>query len=118
MIDWYIVATNGLWIAGLAMILAACSYHDWIARETRRRRRDLFKQRSWQVPWMCGMCLTCVGWGLSQASRWWEPVVWLGIGAWYAWDLTRLLATHHRTDASSAEVNIGADRQTAGARTV
>jgi len=36
MIDWYMVAANGLWIAGLSVVVAAFSYHDWIARETSR----------------------------------------------------------------------------------
>ena len=102
MIDWYMVAANGLWIAGLSVVVAAFSYHDWIARETRRRRRDLFKERSWQLPWASGMCLTSVGWGLSQASRRWETFLWLVLGGWFAWDLIRLLAVRDRSGSSPA----------------
>jgi hypothetical protein len=100
MIDWYRLAANGLWIAGLAVIVAAFSYHDWVARETKRPRRDLFRQRSWQLPWTAGMCLTCAGWGLSQASWWWETVLWLALGGWFAWDLVRLLAAQQPADSS------------------
>ena len=99
MIDWYGLAANGLWIAGLSVIVAAFSYHDWVARETKQRRRDLCRQRSWQLPWTTGMCLTCAGWGLSQASWWWETLLWLALGGWFAWDLVRLLAAHQRADS-------------------
>lgn len=91
MIDWYSVAANALWIAGLSVVAAAFSYHDWIARETNRKRRDLFKQRSWQLFWTSGMSLTCVGWALSQTSRWWGTLMWLALGAWFAGDFVRLL---------------------------
>jgi hypothetical protein len=33
MIDWVAVAFNTLWIAGLALVLAALSYYYWVARE-------------------------------------------------------------------------------------
>jgi hypothetical protein len=91
MIDWSMAAANGLWIAGLSLVMSAFSYHDWMARETSRRRRDLFKGRSWRLPWSAGMCLTCAGWGLSQASRGWERLLWLILGAWFAWNLVALL---------------------------
>lgn len=115
MIDWYMVAANGLWIAGLSVVVAAFSYHDWIARETSRRRRNLFKQRSWQLPWTSGMCLTCVGWGLSQGARWWETWLWLVLGGWFAWDLIRLLAARDRSGSSSAAGGGGASQLVDGA---
>jgi hypothetical protein len=86
---WYLVAANGLWIAGLSVIVAAFSYHNWIARETGRRRRDLFNEPSWYRPRQLGMCLTCVGWGLSQPTRRWEVVLWLALGMWFASKLRR-----------------------------
>lgn len=100
MIDWYRLAANGLWIGGLSIVVAAFSYHDWVARETGRRRRDLFTARSWRLPWTTGMCLTCVGWGLSQATRRFEPWLWLALGGWFAWDMVRLLAAGRRMDSS------------------
>ena len=33
MIDWVNVAFSSLWIAGLALILAALSYYYWLAKE-------------------------------------------------------------------------------------
>lgn len=99
MIDWYSVVTNGLWIAGLSVVVASFSYHDWIARETGRRRRDLFTERSWRFPRSSGMCLISVGWGLSQASRRWETLLWLVLGAWFAWDIVRLVTSPPLDDA-------------------
>src|SRR5260221_10942498 len=84
MIDWSRLAANGLWIAGLSVLVGAFSYHDWIARETKRRRRDLFRQRSWQLPWTAGTCLTCVGWGLSQTSWRWGTLLLLALRGWVA----------------------------------
>src|SRR5260221_99919 len=99
MIDWYRLAANGLWIAGLSVLVGAFSYHDWIARETKRRRRDLFRQRSWQLPWTAGTCLTCVGWGLSQASWRGETLLGAAAGGRVAGGLCGLLAA--RTGSSS-----------------
>ena len=91
MIDWAMAAANGLWIAGLSMVVAAFSYHDWVARAMGRRRRELFEQRTWQLPWSAGMCLTCAGWGLSQASHGWDRALWFVLGGWFAWRLISLL---------------------------
>ncbi len=102
MIDWWMVATNSLWILGLSIVLAAFSYHDWLARVKQRRRRDLFKERSWRLPWTLGMFLTSVGWGLSQAGRWWETTLWFALAASFGWDMLGLMlayrrsASHHR----------------------
>ena len=43
MIDWWMVGTNSLWIVGLSILFAALSYHDWLAKETGQRRRELFR---------------------------------------------------------------------------
>ena len=50
MIDWVNVALNALWILGLSIILAAFSYHQWLAGETASRLRELWSQPSWQIP--------------------------------------------------------------------
>ena len=96
------IFSNALWISGLAIVVASYGYHDWLARETKRRRRDLFRQRSWQVPWTAGMCLTSVGWGVSQASRGWESLIWLVPGGWFAWELIRLLVSHQHQPLDTA----------------
>ena len=37
MIPWWSVFFNGLWICGLAVILAGFSYHYWLAHQAGRR---------------------------------------------------------------------------------
>lgn len=92
MIDWWSIGTNSLWILGLSILLAVFSYLDWLARETRRPRRSLFNERSLRLPWTAGMFLACVGWGLSQAERWWEQGLWLMLAAWFVGETVRLIA--------------------------
>ena len=76
MIDWMYVATNSLWILGLSIVLAAFSYHDWLAHETGQRRRDLFERASWRLPFSTGMVLFCLGLGLGRRLAWWERMLW------------------------------------------
>ncbi len=85
MIDWAYVATNSLWILGLSIILAAFSYHDWLAHETRRRRRELFRMVSWRLPFSTGMLLFCLGLGLGRDAERWERTLWGILAAWFAW---------------------------------
>jgi hypothetical protein len=94
--DWLNVAATGLWTIGLSILLAAFSYHDWLARETGRRRRDLFRRRSFQLPWTSGICLTSAGWGLGQASWWWEKAFLFLLAAWFVWELLRQMSTFNR----------------------
>ena len=96
MIDWWMVAANGLWILGLSVLLAAFSYHDWLAGRTGRRRRDLFKECSFRFPWTTGMLLVCAGWGLGQAARWWEKSLWFVLAGWFGWEMCRLVAAAYR----------------------
>jgi len=87
MIDWFEVAFSALWIFGLSMILAAFSYHYWLAGETSRRLRDLVARPSWTLPFSAGMVLTCVGFGYGLADRWWERTIWTALALSYAWRL-------------------------------
>jgi hypothetical protein len=79
MIDWYLVATSALWILGASILLAAFSYHQWLAGERGRRLRDQWRERSWQQASAVGMLLVCLGFGLSEGSPWWERVIWLAL---------------------------------------
>lgn len=96
MIDWWMVATNGLWILGLSVLLAAFSYLDWLAGETGRRRRDLSRAPSFHLAWMAGLFLTCTGWGLGQSVRWWEQAVWFVLSLWFGWEVLRSLVAAYR----------------------
>ena len=85
MIDWYLVFTSAVWICGLSVVLAAFSYHHWLAGETHRRLREQFKERSWDVPFSAGMVLVGTGLGLSENALWWQRIAWFVIAAGFAW---------------------------------
>jgi hypothetical protein len=85
MIDWWMVASNGLWIFGLALLLAAFSYHDWLAAERGWPRREVFSARSFRAPWTTGLFLTFGGWALARSGPWWERVPWGVVAVWCGW---------------------------------
>lgn len=67
MIDWLAVVAHGFWIAGLALILAALSYHHWLAGQDGHSLRQELAGLSFQKWLMAGLLL--VGIGLSGVSR-------------------------------------------------
>lgn len=66
MIDWIAVAFNSLWIAGLALILAALSYYYWVAHEERVAVRVLYQQPAFVRFVYLGLIL--IGLGLAGTS--------------------------------------------------
>lgn len=87
MTDWMNVALNALWIAGLAILLAAFSYHRWVAAESSSSLRSVLSRRSWKLPRSCGALLTCLGVGYGLADRWWERTLWTGLALACAFQL-------------------------------
>lgn len=81
------VFPNSLWIVGLSLLLAAFAYHDWLARETQRKRKEVLQQRSWRLAWTIGMLMASSGWLISHGDYWWEKIVFLCLAAWFAWNL-------------------------------
>ena len=67
MIDWLTVVAHGFWIAGLALILAALSYHYWLAEQTGHSLREQLAGATFQRAFLGGLLL--VGIGLSGVSR-------------------------------------------------
>ena len=98
MIDWITVAFNALWIAGAAVLLAAFSYHRWLASETAVTLREVFRRASWKISFSAGMSLVCVGAGYGLADRWWERIVWTGLAIAFAYQL----AVHLRQPRDAA----------------
>ena len=90
MIDWEQVATNGLWVLGVSVVLAVLSYHDWMRRTTVGGRSNVFTQSSFQVCWALGMFLTSTGWALSQSIRWWDELLFLVLGAFFLWRMATI----------------------------
>jgi hypothetical protein len=76
MIDWIGVVTNGLWITGAAIILAAFSYHYWQAEEASRSLSEQLGRPSFQLALWSGLFLAGLGLaGTSQAT--WEAIAWM-----------------------------------------
>lgn len=101
MIDWAYVATSSLWILGLSIILAAFSYHDWLARETGQRLRDLFERPSWRLPFSTGMVLFCLGLGLGRRFAWWERTLWGALAFFFVCQLVRELRSRRGARGSA-----------------
>lgn len=87
MIDWASVAFNAVWIAGLSIILAAFSYHSWLAGVTGRALRAALNDRSWKLSFSTGMLMTCVGLGYGLTWNRWVTALWTALGVSYAYQL-------------------------------
>ena len=61
MIDWVGVAFSSLWIAGLALILAAVSYYYWLAKEESMPIGSMFQQPAFLRFVYAGLLLIAVG---------------------------------------------------------
>jgi hypothetical protein len=86
MIDWYGVFRNALWIAGLAVILAAVSYADWRRgfQSPKGRMRAALGRPGFLAAFSIGMVLFCTGLALSS-NAWWEIAAWALLGLLFAW---------------------------------
>lgn len=70
------VLTNGLWLLGLAVLLAAFSYHYNEARQSKRPLKRQLQERSFALA--AWVSLTLVGAGLASTSQqWWEAGIWI-----------------------------------------
>ncbi len=86
MIDWFGVASNGLWVLGLAIALAGLSYTDWRRRvdEPRVGLRQALGQPRFQALFGLGMTLFCAGLALSVGA-WWQIAGWALLALAFAW---------------------------------
>ena len=82
MIDVSSMLANGLWVAGLALLLATLSWAHWRAsrehwrasRERRTLRAELHRPATGRTL-NAGMVLFCAGLA-ATGRRWWEWVLW------------------------------------------
>ncbi len=75
MIDWWSVGVNGLWVAGLAIFLAALSYHRAARAHGAPGQALLWSGEVWPA---LGLALFCLGMGLVS-DRWWKLLLWLAL---------------------------------------
>ena len=75
MINWQSVIFNSFWILGLALLLAALSFHYWEASQTKRQlRAQLGRPEFLRFFWL-GMALVCIGLA-GTSEQLWELAVW------------------------------------------
>ena len=75
MISWQSVIFNGFWVLGLALMLAAFSYHYWLAGQENRQLRLQLSERGFLRPIWLGLLF--IGIGLIGTSRQsWEMAIW------------------------------------------
>jgi hypothetical protein len=81
-IDVWSVVSSGLWIAGLAVLLAVLSWAHWIAAGQQTRMRVVLAHARPRQVLHLGLALLCAG--LAATGRaWWERVLWgLLTGIW------------------------------------
>ncbi len=75
MIDWINLASNALWILGLALGLAALSYASWAASLQAVPLRRQLQQLPYQRLFALAGALFCLGLAATAAAAW-ETVVW------------------------------------------
>jgi hypothetical protein len=87
MIDWLGVVTNGLWVLGLAGMLAALSYCDYYAKIRGQPVRQVLNAPMFIRPFSWAAAVLCVGVATCGGS-WWQRVAWValavlfGVQAW------------------------------------
>jgi hypothetical protein len=91
-IDWTTLAADGLWIVGLAILVASLSYSTWLARTLGTPVRDVLRAETFQIVSAAGLALTSLGWGLSYSTQWWETGAFGLLAAWCGYVLIRRAA--------------------------
>ena len=75
MIDVWSMLATGLWVAGLALLLATLSWAQWRAGRERRPLRAELRRTATGRTLDVGMVLFCAGLA-ATGRRWWEWALW------------------------------------------
>lgn len=103
LIDWWLVFTASLWILGFSVIVAAFSYHHWLAREKGLSLSQQLREPVRSVSFATGMALVCAGFGLGRDVPWWGRTLWLVLMLSFGWQLARAVGEKGRTSLEAAE---------------
>lgn len=95
MINWYPVFYAVFWILGLALLLAAVSYHHWEARQTGIRLREQLGSSRFLKSFWASMLLVNVGLA-GTSTRPWETAIWGILGLISLLNFARLLIPHRQ----------------------
>jgi cell division protein FtsW (lipid II flippase) len=85
-IPWASVFFNGLWILGLAVLLAGFSYHYWLAHQENRRLIEQLRGSAFRQIFWLGLGLVGVGL-LGTSDETWERIVWILFAAYCLFNL-------------------------------
>ena len=69
-IPWGVVLSSFAWILGASIILAAFSYHEFLAHIQKNKRIDAFKRSSFKKPFLLGAILIATGISASAHQLW------------------------------------------------
>jgi presenilin-like A22 family membrane protease len=83
MIDWIDLASNALWILGLAVALATLSFASWQASLYHEKLRARLRQPAIQIPLNLAGVLFCAGLA-ATSGRFFEIVLWIVLGIAFA----------------------------------
>ena len=95
MIDWANLLSNGLWVLGAAVILAALGFSYYQAQRRGERLRARLADPAFQAWLAAGLGLISLGLALI-GPRWWQRVLWgllCAASGWQLWDAWRDWAT-------------------------
>lgn len=70
MINWLSVAANSFWIAGLAVIVAGFSYHQWLAGQRAHPLSRQLSTPSFQRVMISGLLLIGIGLAGTSTGLW------------------------------------------------
>jgi hypothetical protein len=91
MFDVRFVLAHGLWIHGVAIVLAAFSYYNWLAASRRSPLREILRlSRGWKLSVGLGLWLVATGMLLMEGLSLWERGGWMFVWACAAANLWRL----------------------------
>jgi peptidoglycan/LPS O-acetylase OafA/YrhL len=84
-VDWAYLGAHFLWIFGASLILAAFSYHVWLAQETGRPISAELREPSWRLALNIGLSLIVVTITvMPRSERWWTRLTALIIAFGFA----------------------------------
>ncbi|MCA9966879.1 MAG: hypothetical protein KC423_21670 [Anaerolineales bacterium] len=81
MINWQSLFFNSFWIVGLALLLAAFSYHYWVAQTTQLSLKEQLNTQPFQQLFWLSFVLVGIGL-VGTSTTWWESGIWLLFTLW------------------------------------
>lgn len=95
LIDWGMLAFSGLWISGLAVVLAIFGLVRYAAQRTARRFGDVLKESGYQAGMNAGLALFCLGL-IGSSRHWWEVVAWIALAIWFCVNMIVGILAHQQ----------------------